>query len=77
MILKAAKPNPTPVTLPAIEADELHQPEIDAFIARNRDVLNESLNRSYEEVARGEYAIRTVEQIIEEGTERFRSRRSS
>jgi hypothetical protein len=77
MAMKATKPNPPPVALLAIEADELHQPEIDAFIERNREVLNESLERSYEEIARGEYATRTIEQIIKEGTERFRSRRQS
>lgn len=60
--------------MPAIEADELRQPKIDAFIARNRDVLNESLQRSCEEIARGEHDNRTIEQIIAEGKARARRR---
>jgi flagellar biosynthesis/type III secretory pathway protein FliH len=77
MATKATKPGPFPVADLAIESDELHQPEIDAFIARNRDALNESLQRSYEEIARGEFETRTIEQIIAEGKERHRARRAT
>jgi len=77
MSTKAPKPTPSRIAIPAIEADELHQPEIDAFIARNRDVLNESLQRSYEEIARGEHDTRTIEQIVTEGKQRHRARRAS
>lgn len=51
----------------AIESDELHQPEIDAFIARNREVLAESLLRSYEEIARGEVSTPTIDDIVSAG----------
>ncbi len=77
MATKATKPNRTTFAAPSIEADELHQPEIDAFIARNRDVLNESLQRSYDEIARGEFDTRTISQIIAAGKQRHRTHRAS
>ena len=76
MATKATKPNRAAFAMPAIEADELHQPEIDAIITRNRDVLNESLQRSYEEAGRGEFDTRTIEQIIADGKQRHRSHRA-
>ena len=54
----------------AIESDELHQPEIDAFIARNREVLNESIRRSLDELARGIVSERTIQDIIADGMRR-------
>ena len=57
-------------TMPAIEADELHQADVDAFISRNRDALNESIEISREEVARGIYSKRTVDDIIAAGMKR-------
>jgi hypothetical protein len=43
---------------------------VDAFIARNRDALNESIETSREEVARGIYSKRTVDEIICAGMKR-------
>jgi hypothetical protein len=48
MNTKSIEPLPGRIASAAIESDELHRPEIDAFIARNREVLNESLLRSYD-----------------------------
>lgn len=56
--------------MPALESDELHQADVDAFIARNRDVLNESIQTSREEVARGIHSKRTVDDIIAAGMKR-------
>ena len=57
-------------TMPAIEADELHQADVDSFIARNRDALNESIEISREEVARGIYSKRTIDDIAAAGIKR-------
>jgi hypothetical protein len=77
MTTRAVKPLPDRAAMAAIESDELHQPEIDAFIARNREVLAESLLRSYEEIARGEVTTPTIDDIIAEGQKRYRARRQS
>jgi hypothetical protein len=57
-----------------VEADELAQDDLDDFVARNRDSLNQSIRRSREEVAAGAVASRTIEDIIKDG--RLRHRRS-
>ncbi len=70
MTTKSMRKIPMGATVPAIEADELHQADVDAFIARNRDALNESIQISREEVARGIYSKRTVDDIIAAGMKR-------
>ncbi len=64
MATEAAHPSLDLVASLAIESDELHQPEIDAFIARNRDVLNESIRQSLDELERGIVSERTIQDII-------------
>jgi hypothetical protein len=73
MTIRSMKKIPMGATMPAIEADELHRDDVDAFIARNRDVLNESIEISREEVARGTYSRRTVDDIIAAGMKRHSS----
>jgi hypothetical protein len=67
MTTRAVKPLPDRVAMAAIESDALHQPEIDALIARNREALAESLLRSYEEIARGEVSTPTIDDIVSAG----------
>jgi hypothetical protein len=56
--------------MPAVDVDERHQDEVDAFIARNRGALNTSLRRSREEVGKGVKARRTITDIIVDGRKR-------
>ncbi len=70
MATEATNPNLDLVASLAIESDELHQPEIDAFIARNRDVLNESIRQSLDELGRGIVSERTIQDIIADGMRR-------
>jgi len=61
------------VALP-IEADERHQDEVDRFISRNRDALNESIRRSRKEVDQGVHSKRTIGELIADGRRRNKSR---
>jgi hypothetical protein len=70
MDTKAINPNLDLLASLAIESDELHQPEIDAFITRNRDVLNESIRRSLDELERGVVSQLTIQDIIADGMRR-------
>jgi hypothetical protein len=70
MDTKAINPNLDLLASLAIESDELHQPEIDAFIARNRDVLNESIRQSLDELERGVVSQRTIQDMIADGMRR-------
>ncbi len=70
MYTKAINPNLDLLASLAIESDELHQPEIDAFITRNRDVLNESIRQSLDELERGVVSQRTIQDIIADGMRR-------
>jgi hypothetical protein len=70
MAIEATNPNLDLIASLAIESDELHQPEIDAFIARNRDVLNESIRQSLDELERGIVSERTIQDIIADGMRR-------
>jgi hypothetical protein len=70
MDTKAINPNLDLLASLAIESDELHQPEIDAFIARNREVLAESIRRSLDELERGVVSQRTIQDIIADGMRR-------
>lgn len=68
--MKATKPIPPRAAVPAVEADERHQGDVDAFIARNRDELNASIRRSREEMGRGVQSTRTIDEIISHGRKR-------
>ena len=57
-----------------IEADERHQEEVDGFVSRNRDALNESIRRSRKEVGEGVYSKRTIDELIADGRRRNKSR---
>lgn len=70
MTTKATKPIPPRAAMPAVEADERHQAEVDAFIARNRDELNTSIRRSRAEVGKGVQSTRTIDDIIADGRKR-------
>ncbi|MEO6341233.1 MAG: hypothetical protein ABIO39_14420 [Caulobacteraceae bacterium] len=62
---------PAPATLP-IEADERDRDQVDAFIARNREALNESIALSRREAAEGQTSPRTIEDLIADGRRRHR-----
>lgn len=70
MTMKAAKPTPPRTAMPAVEADERHQADVDAFVGRNSEALNESIRRSREDVARGVRSRRTIDDIISDGRRR-------
>jgi hypothetical protein len=70
MNTKASNPNLDLLASLAIESDKLHEPEIDAFIARNRDVLNESIRQSLDDLERGVVSQRTIQDIIADGMRR-------
>ena len=55
-----------------IEADERHEDQVDGFIARNRDALNESIRQSRKELIKGVHSPRTVDQIVAEGRSRHK-----
>ncbi len=57
--------------LPAVEDDERHRDEVDAFITRNRDALNASIRRGRKEVAEGKTSPRTIDDIIAEDRKIF------
>jgi hypothetical protein len=56
--------------LAAVEVDERHQDQVDAFVVRNRDALNESIHASRDEMRKGITATRTIDQIISDGHKR-------
>ncbi len=58
-----------------VEADERYQGEVDAFIERNRDALNESIERSREEFKKGVVSTRTIGDIIADGRRRHSQNR--
>lgn len=60
----ASRTEPAATQLP-IEADELHEPEVGAYIARNRDALIESIARSREDHARGRRSEQTVGDVFD------------
>ena len=71
---KAKTAKRSSIPLP-IEADERHQDQVDGFIARNRDALNDSIRRSRKEVEKDIYSTRSIDDIISDG--RRRNKRSS
>jgi hypothetical protein len=60
--------------LPAVEDDERVRDEVDAFITRNRDALNASIQRGRKEVAEGNMPTDAIDDIIAEGRKRFGER---
>ncbi len=58
---------------PAVEAEDPHQAEVDGFIARNREPLNESIRRARQELADGVRDSRSIDEIIADGRKRHRS----
>jgi len=70
MTTRAAKPTAKRVAVPAVEADERHQADVDSFIARNRDELNASIRHSRAEVGKGIQSTRTIDDIIADGRKR-------
>jgi hypothetical protein len=65
---KSATPAKTP-TLP-VEDDERHTHDVDEFVSRNRDALDESITRSRKEVASGKVSTKTIDDIVSEGRKR-------
>ena len=70
MTIRTTKHVSPRTAMPAVEADERHQADVDGFIERNRDELNASIRRSREEVGKGIRAARTVDEIIADGRKR-------
>jgi len=70
MTAKATKPLPTHADLPAVEADERHQADLDGFIARNRDALNASIRRARAEAPDNRQDSRSISDIIADGRKR-------
>jgi len=56
---------------PAVEDDEQQRDAADAFIARNRDVLNASIRQGRKELAEGDIPPVTIDDIIAEGRKKF------
>ena len=73
-IAKAARALPAARAMPAIEDDERHREQVDDFVTRNRDALNDSIRRSRRELARGEPSSKTIGDIIAEGRKRSAKR---
>ena len=59
------------MTTPVPASDELHQADVDAFVDRNREALEESIAISRAEVAQGIYSKRSVDDIIAAGMKRY------
>jgi hypothetical protein len=68
---KIAKHTPAQVgaSLP-IEDDERHRDQVDGYVARNRDALNESIRRARQEFAEGKISTKSFDDIIAEGRKR-------
>ena len=73
MTMKATRPIQPRGAVPAGDADERRQSEVDGFITRNRDELNTSIRRSREEVGGGVQSTRTIGDIISDGRKRHRT----
>lgn len=53
-----------------VEDDERYRDQVDDYIARNRDALNESIQKSRREIAAGKSSTKTISKIIAEGRRR-------
>jgi hypothetical protein len=54
----------------AVEDDERHGDEVDAYIDRNRAALNESIRKSRKEIAVGKVSKKSIDDIVTEGRRR-------
>ncbi|HEX3674806.1 MAG TPA: hypothetical protein VHU87_11065 [Rhizomicrobium sp.] len=61
---------PNDVSSLPIEDDEQHGVDVDSYVARNRDALNVSIQRSRKEVAAGQVSSKTMNDIVAEGRQR-------
>jgi hypothetical protein len=68
-VLRAAERGAAAAVLP-VEDDERHLTEANDFIDRNRQSLNESIQRSRREMAEGKCSEKSIEEIIAEGLRR-------
>jgi hypothetical protein len=59
----------------AVEDDERHADDVGAYIARNRDALNESIKRSRAETASGKISGKSIDDIVAEGRARLSKKR--
>jgi hypothetical protein len=57
--------------LPDVEDDERQRDAVDAFIARNLDVLNASIRQGRKELAEGDVPTMTIDDVIAEGRRKF------
>jgi hypothetical protein len=55
----------------AVEDDERHSDQTDEFIRRNRDALNESIERSRKEVSAGKVSRKSIDDIVAEGRRKY------
>jgi antitoxin ParD1/3/4 len=69
---KPAKPVPEDEE---VFGPELSEAALDAWVERNREALNASLQVARDELARGERDTRTFQEIIAEGTRRHLAKR--
>jgi hypothetical protein len=53
-----------------IEDDERHRDQVDGYVARNRNALNESIRRARQEFAEGKVSTKSFSDIIAEGRKR-------
>lgn len=58
----------------AIEDDERHSGNVDAYIARNRTALNASIKKSRAEIAKGKASMKSIDDIVTEGRARISAR---
>jgi predicted RNase H-like nuclease (RuvC/YqgF family) len=64
---KGSKP-----AVPAVEDDERHTVDVDDFVSRNRDALNQSIHEARQDVAAGKVSKKTIDDIVAEGRSRHR-----
>jgi predicted RNase H-like nuclease (RuvC/YqgF family) len=67
----ASKLKKAPAGAPlSVEDDERHSDQVDDYISRNRDALNESIRKSRKELAEGKVSKKSISDIIAEGRRR-------
>ena len=55
----------------AIEDDERHTDQVDDYVSRNSRALNQSIEQSREEIAKGRFSRKSLGRIIAEGKARL------
>jgi hypothetical protein len=55
---------------PAVEDDERYTDQVDAFVARNRDALNDFIREARKQVAAGKISTKSIDEIIADGRRR-------